>query len=154
MTHAFAPIQAYWQQRNARERTLLTACAVVVGLAAIYLIAEPIARDRARLQRSLPALRADAARFARDLAQAKGLGASSAPADIAALAGAAGLPPDQAHITSSDAKHGKLSGQNLPWPAVTRLLADARAQGWTLARLAARPKDNPATVDVDAEWTR
>jgi type II secretory pathway component PulM len=70
MTHAFAPIQAYWQQRNARERTLLTACAVVVGLAAIYLIAEPIARDRARLQRSLPALRADAARFARDLAQA------------------------------------------------------------------------------------
>jgi hypothetical protein len=115
---------------------------------------EPIARDRARLTRSLPALRADAARFARDLALAKGQGNSSAPADLAALAAAAGLAPDAARIASTDSKHTTLSGKGLPWAAVTHLLEQARAQGWTLSRLSAHSPDGQPTVDVDAEWTR
>ncbi|WP_374351923.1 type II secretion system protein GspM [Chitinimonas sp.] len=152
---ALAPLMQYWRQRNARERAILTAGAAIVLLSLLYaLIYEPIARERQRLQRSLPNLRADASRFSRDLALAKGSTSSAAPSDLAALAAAAGLGSDLAKISTPDSKRSQLSAHGAPWSSMTRLLADARAQGWTLTRLSARSKDGQASMDIEAEWTR
>lgn len=149
-----ASLAQYWQQRNARERMALVACGGVVLLAILYsLLIDPVAKERARLERSLPNLRADAARFARDVNLAKGVSATGGSADIATLATSAGLDAKAAQVSSSDAKHSKLTGQALPWANVTHLLSDARAQGWTLAHLSAHSNDG-ITVDVDAEWTK
>lgn len=155
MIPALAPLAEFWKQRDARERSLLAAAGAVLALSLIYALAiDPVMRERKRLEQSLPTLRADVARFARDLAQFKGrsTAAASAP-DLAGLAQAAGLPAELARIEKND-KRSSLHAQGVNWQAVTRLLGEAETQGWKLEKLSTRTPDGGATVDVDAEWTR
>lgn len=58
-----APLQGIWSQANARERRLILAAAVVVGLAVLYVYAESVFVQSSRLSRELPAARAALARM-------------------------------------------------------------------------------------------
>jgi len=155
MNAALAPLHQFWSQRQPRERTALLAGGAVLAVALLYgLVVAPIAKDRARLATALPQLRADSARFARDLAQAKGISAPAAGAvDFKALAQGAGLPASTT-IATPDSKHASASGKGILWTSVAQLLADTRSQGWTLSRFSVHTNDGGNTVDLDAEWTR
>lgn len=55
-------LAAFWQQRDARERGMLTLAAAVIGLALIYVVLiGPAMSGRAQLDKSLPPLRLQAA---------------------------------------------------------------------------------------------
>jgi len=74
--------QAYWIARTDQERRFLTAGFAVVVLALLYLVlVEPAVEGRAQLQRSLPALRQQAAELAGMAEQARGL-AGQAPVPV------------------------------------------------------------------------
>jgi len=154
MNKHLAPLLAFWKQRAPRERAILAAGLAVLIFALLYsLIIAPVAKQRKHLEQTLPLLRAEAARFARDVASVKGQVNTASPADMALLVQSAGLP-DAAHVASPDSKHASLDGKGLPWANVTQLLADARSQGWTLTRFIVKSPDGGAMVDVNAEWTR
>lgn len=56
-------LRSFWQQRNARERRLLTVGGVLLALALLWLVGvEPALDGRERWRKDLPQLRADAAR--------------------------------------------------------------------------------------------
>lgn len=153
MNSTLTSLLDYWKQRNSRERAILAVGATVLLLALLYtLLIEPVARERARLEKSLPTLRADVARFGRDLALASGKGSVSSKPDLIALAVAAGLPAGAAQMNAG--KQGSLHVQAATWPMVSRLLADAQAQGWALTKLQVRSPDGGTNVDADAEWQR
>ncbi|WER45814.1 type II secretion system protein M [Cupriavidus sp. WKF15] len=72
---------AFWSARNPREQAILAGGAAVLGLVLIYSVLwEPAADGRARLSRSLPAMRADLAEMETLAQEARGLNASPAPA--------------------------------------------------------------------------
>lgn len=74
--------QAYWIARTDQERRFLTAGFGVVVLALLYMVlVEPAVEGRAQLQRSLPALRQQAAELAGMAEQARGL-AGTAPVPV------------------------------------------------------------------------
>ena len=155
MNNALAQLTLFWKQRNARERAILAAGGSVLLLVLIYsAIIAPLLSEHSRLQRTLPTLRADAARFERDLAQATGGPAGpTVAADIAALAAAAGLSGDNVKISRADNQRSSLSAKAVAWSAVTALLASSQAQGWSLSKLSVRSVEG-GNVDADVEWTR
>ncbi len=54
----FQAVSDFWQQRNARERRMLSAAIIALLLAAIYwLFVNPALRNRASLEKELPLLR-------------------------------------------------------------------------------------------------
>ena len=72
---------AFWSARNPREQAILAAGAAVLGLVLIYTVLwEPAADGRARLSRSLSAMRAELAEMETLAQEARGLNASPAPA--------------------------------------------------------------------------
>ncbi|CAG9174342.1 hypothetical protein LMG23992_02712 [Cupriavidus laharis] len=72
---------AFWSARNPREQAILAAGAAVLGLVLVYTVLwEPAADGRARLSRSLPAMRANLAEMESLAQEARGLNASPAPA--------------------------------------------------------------------------
>ncbi|QDQ26021.1 type II secretion system protein M [Chitinimonas arctica] len=156
MKSHLAPLIEFWKQRNTRERAILAAGGGLLLLALIYgLVIAPVARERARLQASLPGLRADVARFQRDLQEAKGQPAGAANSgDISALVMAAGWPAGTATVDSKDDKHGAVHAKSVAWPSLTALMAAAQSQGWKLSKLSVRSPDGTDTVDADLEWTR
>lgn len=72
---------AFWSARDPREQAILAGGATVLGLVLIYSVLwEPAADGRARLSRSLPAMRAELAEMETLAQEARGLNASPAPA--------------------------------------------------------------------------
>ncbi len=72
---------AFWSARNPREQAILAAGAAVLGLVLVYTVLwQPAADGRARLSRSLPAMRAELAEMETLAQEARGLNASPAPA--------------------------------------------------------------------------
>jgi general secretion pathway protein M len=77
-------LAAFWMERNARERNMLTLAALVIALALIYLIfISPALAGRTQLQKTLPPLRQQAAELQGLAKRATELGAVNAPAAIA-----------------------------------------------------------------------
>lgn len=153
MNATLAPLLDYWQQRNSREKLILLLGGAVLAIALIYaLLIEPVATSRARLEKSLPALRADMARFQRDLAQATGKTQTTSKPDMAALLASAGLPASALKLQGD--KQASLQAQGMAWPALTKLLADAQAQGWSLKQLQVRGSEANGMVDASVEWQR
>jgi len=154
MNAALLPLQAYWKQRNRRERAILKVGGAVLLIALVYgLLIDPVNSQCERLQRSLPALRADVARFERDILAARGQ-STVQNNDLAMLAAAAGLGPQQAKLNRINDKQQALHASVAPWSALTTLLGSARSQGWQLAKLSVRAGAEPGMVDADLEWTR
>lgn len=160
MKTALAPLitafNRFWQQRNERERRILLIGGSVMLFALVYSLAiDPSIQNRKRLARSLPTLRADAARFKRDISLIKGqTTTANTVVDIAALAASAGLPANAAQVERRGDKFSALHAKSVAWPAVTSLLASAQAQGWVLSKLSVHSPNAGASVDADVEWTR
>ncbi|CAN5207495.1 hypothetical protein BH09PSE6_BH09PSE6_35040 [soil metagenome] len=72
MSALFRPLLDRWSAMNPRERTLVSAAGIVVGIALFYLVLiEPAWTGKERLERDLPVLRTDAAQVA-GIAEATG----------------------------------------------------------------------------------
>lgn len=97
-------LAAFWQQRDARERGMLTLAAAVIGLALIYaVLIGPAMSGRAALDKSLPALRLQAAEMQVLAKQAAQFSGQSAPP---------ALPASRESIEAGLARRG-LKAQNI-----------------------------------------
>ncbi|WP_269532557.1 type II secretion system protein GspM [Chitinimonas sp. BJYL2] len=142
----------FWRARNGRERLVLSVGGALLALLMLDLaVIEPLVRERARLERSLPALRMDAANFARDIAAIKGQ-TGGGTADLAQIAGSMGLNAPAVKIDSTP-RQARLQAGNVAWVTLTELIAQAQAQGWQLQRLSAKLADDNK-VNAELEWTR
>ena len=128
-------MKGFWDGRPAREKSILLAGAVVLGvMVAVGLVWLPLERARAGLEAQLPQLRASALALQRDAEQVKRLRAtpSTFPANppplaplIAANAWARELPGVQLSIP--DDKHVRLAGDDVAFGALVDWLATAQA---------------------------
>jgi type II secretory pathway component PulM len=126
---------SFWDQRPAREKSLLAAGAVVLGVMVVTaLVWLPLERTRNRLAAELPALRASVIALKRDAVEVKRLRAtpSTFPANppplaplMAANAWARELPGVQ--VTVPDEKHVRLAGDDVAFGALLDWLATALA---------------------------
>ena len=151
-------LRNFWSQRAPRERLALSAAAAVLLLVAIYLLLiEPAATGIARLEKSLPAARAQAEQLDRLLAEVTGLKARPqvavlAPADargaLEKSLEAAGLKASRiAPLADGDLQ---ITFANVPYAAWTSWLAGAeRALGAKAGVVTARATGTPGAVDVE-----
>ena len=134
-------LPAAWTRRSERERRLLAAGA---GLAALLLfvalVAIPLERARARLGREVPELRAAVQALQKDAAEARRLRAlppagTGPAASLAAIAAGSLTPPPGARLVLADARHVKLTGEDVAFGALIEWLAtSAAAQGLRVER--------------------
>jgi type II secretory pathway component PulM len=124
-----------WHSRSPRERSLVSAGAVVFGLMLVVaLVWLPLERARTRLDAELPRLRASVAALTRDADEVRRLKALPAtipanPAPLAAVMGANAwsreLPGVQ--LSVPDEKHVRLAAADVSFTALLDWLATARA---------------------------
>jgi len=124
-----------WRARPERERSLLGAGALVVGVMLyVALVWLPLERTRVRLAADLPTLRASIAALERDAVEVKRLRAipSAIPRNQMPLASlmsmnawAKQLPGVQ--VSVPDERHVKLVGDDMAFPALLDWLATAQA---------------------------
>jgi len=134
-------LPAAWTRRNERERRLLAAGA---GLAALLLflafVAIPLERVRTRLAREVPELRAAVESQQKDAGEARRLRAlppagTGPAASLAAIAAGSLAPPPGARLVLADARHVKLTGEDMAFGALVEWLAtSAAAQGLRVER--------------------
>ena len=140
-----------WRARPERERSLLGAGALVVGVMLyVALVWLPLERMRSRLEADLPTLRASIAALERDAVEVKRLRAqpSTVPQNrmpLASLMGANAwarqLPGMQ--VSVPDERHVKMSGDDIAFTALLDWLTTAQAaHGLRVetARIEARPE--------------
>jgi len=127
--------QAFWSARNPREQAILAGGATVLALALVYTVLwEPAANGRARIERSLPVMRADLAEMETLAQEARGLTASPAPAlrgDALTQAlqeslGKYGLKATR--LTAGPDNSVQLQLDKVPFGAVAGWLQDVRQQ--------------------------
>lgn len=124
-----------WHSRSPRERSLVCAGAVVLGLMLVVaLVWLPLERARVRLDAELPQLRASVAALQRDADEVRRLKALPAtipanPAPLATVMGANAwsreLPGVQ--LSVPDEKHVRLAAADVSFTALLDWLATARA---------------------------
>lgn len=128
-------LASFWDHRPAREKSLIAAGAVVLGVMVVTaLVWLPLERARKRLEAELPALRASVIALKRDAVEVKRLRAtpSTFPANppplapvMAANTWARELPGVQ--IAVPDEKHVRLSGEDIAFGALLDWIATAQA---------------------------
>jgi len=134
-------LPAAWTRRSERERRILAAGA---GLAALLLfiafVAIPLERARTRLAREVPELRAAVEALRKDAGEARRLRAlppagTGPAASLAALTAGSLTPPPGARLVLADARHVKLTGEDVAFGALVEWLAtSAAAQGLRVER--------------------
>ena len=121
-----------WERRSPVEKRLY--CALAIAAAVLLLVAFawlPLARERARLERELPALRGSIASLERDAQEVKRLRAvppaqGRAATPLASLAtNAGGLPG--ARINVLDERRVRVSGEDVGFAALLDGLRSAQA---------------------------
>lgn len=149
-----SPLVQFWQQRQPRERLVLGVGAAALTLIVLYLgVFEPVARERERLAASLPNLRLDAARFKRDVARLSGKPAGNGGGGLAALVAGSGFSPEALKLAPAGDQRYSLNAKAVDWPALLRLLDQARQQGIKIDKLNVRTVDG-GMVDAQAELSR
>jgi general secretion pathway protein M len=99
-------LRRFWAEREPRERTLLTAVGLLVGLAVLYLaLVDPAISGIARLQRSLPPARAQAAELNAMLAEVRALKARPA---VASISGQDALPALEQSLAAAGLKSARM----------------------------------------------
>jgi len=105
-----AKLRALWQSRAPRERVVITALAVLVGIASYVWLVQAASLAHTRLRASVPAMRAQAARLEQQAAELQHLRAEPAPSAsttdlrtlVQAQADAAGLSRALVRIDAPD----------------------------------------------------
>jgi general secretion pathway protein M len=130
-----------WTRRSERERRILAAGAGVAALLLfVAFVAMPLERARARLGREVPELRAAVQALQKDAAEARRLRAlppagTGPAASLAAIAAGSLAPPPGARLVLADARHVKLTGEDVAFGALIEWLAtSAAAQGLRVER--------------------
>jgi len=148
----------YWSQRAPRERRLLTAGGVFLGVVVLYLLLiDPAVTGIARLQRQLAHARSETAELEALVAEAKRLrglppvaasGAADARSAIGASLASAGMAP----VRSTPLANGdlRLEFVNVPfsrWSAW--LAASERTLGVHAVAVSVKATATPGNTDVD-----
>ncbi|MGB8435536.1 MAG: type II secretion system protein M [Burkholderiales bacterium] len=149
-----------WLARTPRERFALTVAAGVIAALLLYsFVWEPVRAERARLRESLPQLRAQAAQFASDAAEASRLRASARgqPPSVGgatAVEAAAEQIGVRANITSiTEVSGGRLQValEPVPYEALVRWIGElARSAGLAVESVQLRPSPKPGIVIVES----
>ncbi|MFC4159600.1 type II secretion system protein GspM [Chitinimonas lacunae] len=148
-----SPLVQFWQQRQPRERLVLGSGAVLLAVVLLYvLLFEPVAQERQQLSTNLPSLRLDAARFKRDLQQLNGQPAANS-GGLAALIANSGFAPEALRLAPAGDKRYTLNAKSVDWPALLRLLDQARRQGVKIDKLSVKTVEG-GLVDAQAELSR
>jgi len=152
------PLRAAWDTRNPRERIALGLGALVLALLLLYaFVWEPLRAEQKRLRQSLPLLRAQAAQFAADAAEARRLRSvaqaqpdrSSTRASLEALAERAGVRASIKSITEVSGGRVQVALDPLAYEALVRWFGElARGTGFAVETLQLRPGAAPGTVMV------
>lgn len=153
------PMRVAWQARTPRERSALALGAVVVVALLLYsFLWEPMRAEHRRLREYLPQLRAKAAQFTRDAAEAQRLrGAGQAPSRSesarASLEAVAERTSVRANITSiTEVSDGRVQValEAPPYEAFVRWVgALAGSAGFTVESVQLRPGPAPGIVSVE-----
>jgi len=99
-------LRRLWSEREPRERSLLAGAALLVGLALLYLVlVEPAVSSIARLQRSLPLARAQAAELEALLGEVRALKARPA---VATGSGKDALPALEQSLAAAGLKAARV----------------------------------------------
>lgn len=146
-----------WQQREPRERRLIALAAGVIAAALVYLLlVEPAATGIARLQRSLPAERAQVAALDGVLAEARQLkgratAATVPPGEVRAQVEAslktAGLAP--ARFSAGSDGSLQLSFANVQYAAWASWLEQAERETGVRAAIVQARAVAPGRADVE-----
>jgi general secretion pathway protein M len=153
-------LRAMWYARTPRERLALTIAGIVVALFLLYtFVWEPVRAERARLRDSLPQLRAQAARFSADAAEASRLRASarerpqsvSGPAAVEAVADQVGVRGSIGSVTEVTGGRLQVVLEPLPYEAFVRWIGElARSAGLAVESVQLRPGPKPGLVLVES----
>lgn len=151
-------IRAFWNEREPREKTILSLLALVVGVALVFLLLiEPAATGITRLERGLPQARAQAAQLDALLAEVKSLKARAQVATVTAQEArgaiekslaAAGLKASRI-VPLSDGDL-QLTFANVPYAAwATWVATTERELGARTTSVVAAGNATPGNVDVE-----
>ena len=151
-------LRRFWSEREPRERALLSAAALLVGVAVLYLaLIDPAVSSIARLQRSLPLARAQAAELETLLGEVRSLkarpavannsGKDARPALEQSLA-AAGLKATRVVPLANGAL--QLTFSNVSYATWSVWLAAAeRELGMHAIAVTVRATSTPGNADID-----
>jgi type II secretory pathway component PulM len=152
-------IRELWRAREPRERLVIAVGLGALALAVLWAhVWDPIVRDRARLVKALPTLRAQAQGVATQGAEAERLrnaarsrGTPSAPdAAIGEAAKALGLGEAIGTVTAAGEGRVQVALKPVPFDALMRLLGELGARhGLAVESLIVRAAPEPGRVQVE-----
>lgn len=146
----------YWAAREPRERVLLAGCAALLGLALLYALWAPLAREQQRQQRRLPQLEQEARRIEALAGRWKGLGATSrGVADWRSASQARlvtlSLPSNQARLLGQDQDAQRWQFDNVPFNTLLDWLGGLYADAGVRVRSAKLTAAGPGNVSATLE---
>ena len=157
-----APLRRFWESRSPRERTVAAVLAAVLGAALYLWLLHSADRARSRLDTSVTALRAQAARLDQNAAEYERLRArppatvstTNLRALVEAQAGAAGLSRALTRIDAPDASQVQIVLGAVAFADWLDWVAALRSQQVRLAACRIEALSTPGTVNVTATLVR
>jgi len=154
-------LRAYWNSREPRERLMLGAGGAIAAILLVYLVIwDPIATERARLARDLPALRTQVAEFRKAADEAEALrgrmrartsATQPLPQAIQAASQRANLGAPLNQVQSLGADRAQVAASALPFEPFVRWLAQmAQVDGISVETVQATAGAEAGRVQVES----
>lgn len=161
-------VKTWWQERAPRERWVLMIGGAALGLTALFLIIEPVVRERQRLAAEIPQLREDLAWMKARVGTIERLRSQEGggpapnpgtltPAQVQGAVGQAGLREELAELETAGEGVVRLSFEGVAFPDLTQLLqtlrrtTGARVTQARIQALADKPGMVEAQLTLQAE---
>ena len=148
-----------WQTRTPRERIAVALGVVALTLLLLYeFVWEPVRMERGQLRQSLTQLRAQAAQFAEDAAEAERLRAAaknsprseSATAAVQSAADRTGVRASIKTVTEVSGGRVQITLEPIPYEGLVRWVGElARSTGFAVESLQVRRGSTPGVVMVE-----
>ena len=157
-----AQVRKAWESRSPRERAIIAALAVLLGVALYVWLVQSAGQARAQLRASVTTLRAQAASLDQQALEYVRLraapAATASPTDLRTLvqaqAGAAGLSRALVRIDAPDANQVKVDFGALPFADWLAWVASLQAQQVRLDTCRIEALSTPGLVSVTASLVR
>jgi len=157
-----AQVRKAWESRSPRERAIIAALAVLLGVALYVWLVQSAGQARAQLRASVTTLRAQAASLDQQAFEYVRLraapAATASPTDLRTLvqaqAGAAGLSRALVRIDAPDANQVKVDFRALPFADWLAWVASLQAQQVRLDTCRIEALSTPGLVSVTASLVR